>query len=194
MRACVLTQKSEEAPASSASLLATPMYTIVHPIHMYWQHHFPTHWRSNVDQENVWALVIVQIDNLNRLNSHTQKKEWIYNLKQLNIRICHGAHEHYNLHHFDWQETQLQAYMHAYQNIGPSASTSYILTISLLHFSVPFCFCMCINVTIWNTVCHKTCNRQMSARVVCVTWIRVRLVPRFSPVNPLLSGESLGTR
>ena len=25
MRACVLTQKSEEAPASSASLLATPM-------------------------------------------------------------------------------------------------------------------------------------------------------------------------
>ena len=27
MRACVLTQKSEEAPASSASLLATPMYS-----------------------------------------------------------------------------------------------------------------------------------------------------------------------
>ena len=28
MRACVLTQKSEEAPASSASLLATPMVSI----------------------------------------------------------------------------------------------------------------------------------------------------------------------
>ena len=30
MRACVLTQKSEEAPASSASLLATPMATRKH--------------------------------------------------------------------------------------------------------------------------------------------------------------------
>ena len=29
MRACVLTQESEEAPASSASLLATPMHTLV---------------------------------------------------------------------------------------------------------------------------------------------------------------------
>ena len=34
MRACALTQKSEEAPASSASLLATPMYIILTKIHV----------------------------------------------------------------------------------------------------------------------------------------------------------------
>ena len=35
MRACVLIQKSEEAPASSASLLATPMSQVFYMLQIY---------------------------------------------------------------------------------------------------------------------------------------------------------------